>query len=69
MHGLVNKMSKENFEALPFPSFSKNELTIIRKMVEDFINEKISESVLQKFVYDFFEIIDEEQNYILKNIN
>ena len=69
LHGSVNKMSKENFEALPFPSFTEKELSNIKAMVEKYISGQVEEKVLQEYVFDFFKITQQQKNHIIKNID
>ena len=68
LHGTVNKMSRANFEALPLPSFSTDQLSRIEKLVKGFVSKSIPEADLQNFVYGVFGITEEEQSYISSNI-
>lgn len=68
LHGSVNKMSKEGFEALPLPAFSDTVLAEIQELVERHISGQVSEEVLQSFVYDFFSIGAVQREYVKANI-
>jgi len=61
LHGGVNKVLKENLQNLPMPYFSEEELVKIEIMVKDFIFGKIQEKKLQDFVYEYFDISEEER--------
>lgn len=69
LHGSVNKMSKENFEALPFPNFTKKQLSEIKNLIHQYSQGNLEESVLQNFVYTFFTITEKEKAYIQANIS
>jgi len=64
MYGLVNKVSKENLQNLPIPSFSTEELKHIHQLVDLYSQGKIEEIILQDFVFDLFQITKTEQAYI-----
>lgn len=64
LYGKVNKVSRENLENLPIPYFNKDELVKIETMITEFISGRIQEEKLQNFVYDYFDITDDERKYI-----
>ena len=64
LYGGVNKIAKENLQDLPIPFFNENELKKIKLLVENFINNNIEEEKLDDFVYDIFNISNDEREYI-----
>jgi hypothetical protein len=68
LHGVTNKVSRGNLEALPLPVFSSSQLLEIELLVKNKIRGTVQDSVLQDYVYDYFEIPAEERVYITNHL-
>ncbi len=62
------KILRSQLEALPLPIFTKNQENLILNMVNDVLQNKKSEEMIDKFLFDFFSITDEERKYINKMV-
>lgn len=68
LHGVVNKVSRENLEALPLPVFASEELLVIKQLVLGFTAGEISEQVLQDYVNSYFALSEAQVQHISDNV-
>lgn len=68
LHGSTNKVSRDNLEALPFPEFTPEQLVEIQSLVESYLKGETLETVLQKYVVDYFSISAGEEKHIQESI-
>jgi len=67
LFGGVNKIAKENLQALPIPRLSTKENDYIKKLVIDIVENETTDDVLQNYINkDIFKLSDDEILYINK---
>lgn len=64
VHGGVNKVSRDNLEALPLPEFNEVQQTTIYELVKMRMAHEVEDETLQEFVYDYFNISLSERQHI-----
>lgn len=69
LHGVVNKVSRENLEAMPLPVFNAAELAGIESLVADFIAGKVAEDALQDYVNSYFGLSSEQVQHIRSSLD
>lgn len=64
LHGATNKVSKGNLEALPLPEFTTTQQQEIKTLIQQHLNNEIEETILQEYVNNYFQLTQEDINYI-----
>lgn len=69
LHGGVNKISRENLEALPLPMFTVKELDSIEQNIKAFLTGLKTEQDLQEHVYDYFGLSVQQILFVESSLN